>query len=226
MVVNVPLFSQVDTLECIQDILDYEEALYGGIGNDKTVYLNYKTTAVDWERNVSSSLVKIYKNNENVHFFSKEGKLFKDAAEMFLVLPNQKLIVANSVSDELKETGYDNNFLELRKKFMLSSELIFCRVTDSVKGIKEVKLRVNEDLEGLIDIEEMIYTINTKLKKVLKTNVLYSESYKIKEMTIDYLDFNGNANYKFKRASRYILANNNKLTSKYSTYELIDNREN
>ncbi|MCT4579946.1 MAG: hypothetical protein N4A35_00900 [Flavobacteriales bacterium] len=225
LAITSPLFAQFDSSICVKEIIAYEDAMYQKINNENTVYVNYKTTAIDWEKNLASSEVKLYKNKEHVHFFSKEGNLFKDSENMFLVLPAQKLIVADKVTEEMSGMGYNDDFLELRKKFLLSSELVSCEITDSLQGIKQVVLRVKEDLEGIVEIEEMSYQYNTKQKKVVSTTVLYSNDYKIKKLMTTYLDVNPNSTYKFKRSTRYVLANNNKLLSKYNGFELIDNRK-
>lgn len=226
LVGSLPLFSQVDSTACVRDILAYEDALYGDLDEEKTTYVNYKTTAIDWDDHLASSEVKVYKNKNNVHFFSKEGNLFRDNDEMFLVLMNQKLIVADQLTEEIKATSTNNDFIELRKSFLLNSQLVFCKITDSINGIKQLKLRIHEDLEGIIEIEEMLYTYNTKTKKIISSTVWYSDNYKIKKMSIKYLDFKRESDYKFKKASRYVLAGNNKLLGKYSTFELVDNRNN
>ncbi len=219
------LFAQVDSLLCVKEIIAYEDALYQQINNENTVYVNYKTTAIDWEKNSASSEVKLYKDRENVHFFSEEGNLYKDAEQMFLVLPTQKLIVADKVTEDMASTGYNDEFVKMRERFLLSSELVNCTITDSVKGIKEVTLRVKEELEGIVEIEEMTYKYNTQQKKIMTSTVLYSNNYKIRRLTTSYLDFNPNSTYKFKKSNRYILASNNKLLSKYNGFELIDNRK-
>ena len=226
LVNTTSLFAQLDSTVCIREVLAYEDALYGDLDLEKTVYVNYKTTALDWDDNLASSEVKIYKNATNVHFFSKEGNLYRDNDEMFLVLPIQKLIVADQLTEEIKANSANKDFIETRKKFLLNCQYVFCKVTDSTKGIKQLKLRVHEDLEGIIEIEEMLYTYNTKTKRILKSTVWYSGNYKIKKMTINYLDFKKESDYKFKKASRYVLANSNKLLAKYSAFELIDNRNN
>lgn len=225
LAVGSPLFAQLNASACVKEIIAYEDALYQKINNQNTVYVNYKTTAIDWDKNLASAEVKLYKNKENIHFFSDEGNLFKDSENMFLVLPTQKLIVADKVTDQMGAMNYNEEFIELRKRFLLSSELVKCEITDSIKGIKQVTLRVKEDLEGIIEIEEMSYQYDTQQGKIISTTVLYSNNYKIRKLMTTYLDFNPNSTYKFKKSNRYILASNDKLLSKYNGFELIDNRK-
>jgi len=225
-ILSIRIFAQQDSSSCIREVLSYEDKLYEKLDNEQTIYLNYKTTAIDWENNVASSEVKTYKNSNNIHFFSNEGLIYQDENDVFLILPKQRLIIIDKVTEEIKERRKNDNFTQLRKQFLLNSSLVFCKIIDSIQGIKEVRLRVQEELEGIIEIEEISYIYNTKTENIITTTVWYSNNYKIKKMITTYINFDKNSPYKFKKANRYVLANNKKLLNKYQSFKLIDNRSN
>jgi len=219
------LVAQTDST-CVNKVLELESAMYIKTletGN-KAAHLTYRVSSTDWEGKKVESGVQLYRNEGNLHLFSDQADLFVDASEMFVVLKIQKAIMANATPKNVIKNGYNDEFIKLRNSFLHYCELEYCQVVDSVNGIKEVKLRVQEDLEGFVSIETMTYGYNEKSNKVLSSKVTYHNTYKIKKMVITYVKFEKSVAYNFRKSKQYVLDNHGKLLKKYAGFELIDDR--
>lgn len=213
---------------CIDEVIALENEVYStkfAEGN-KAAFIHYKVKSEDWDGEIIQAEVKMYRNASKMHFFSDQVDIYTDKTETFLVLKPQKLIMATTTNEDKSNALLTDDFLKFRNKFLKYCEVQYCSVVDSINGIKQLKLKVKEDLEGIIDIETMTYKYDTKNKKVLSTTVVYSSSYKLKKMTINYIKFSGSLTYTFLKSKSYILSSKGKLLDKFKNYEFIDDRIN
>lgn len=213
--------------ECLNDIFKLEEKIYSKSYNDgdKPAYISYNVLTTDWEDQTNSSNVKVYKDKNNMHFFSEQVNIFQDEKDVFLILKMQKLVIVNSTKKEITNKKINDNFLELRKEFLENCTVVKCEKSPQNEFIKTLELKVNDNMGGVIKIEKMIYTYNTQTEKILTTKIDYNEEYKVKEIFIKYNELEMESNYSFISAKKNVLDRNNKLLPKYKGYELVDNRK-
>ncbi len=215
--------AQLKTDACIQDVLNIEKEnlSLNKAQSGKTIYLNYTVKSTDWEGKVVASEVKIYSNNDRVDFFSDQANMYRDEINSIIFLKPQKVIIVNGLPQN-EQKKYTDEFVELRMALLKSCEVIKCKPLPNTLRVLELKIK--EKLGGKLKVDRMIYTYNTKTKKILKCVTYYDKEFKVQKMVMEYLALDFNTNYKFtKSAKRYVLTSKDQLLSKYKGYELIDN---
>ena len=207
---------------CIEEVLELEEALYSKkyVEGEQPVYLNYNIKNTDWEGKIVNSNVKIYRDYQNLHFFSKEVTIYQDNEDVLMVLNNQKVVMREKAPKDLTKKGHSDEFIELRKKFLTSCEVVSCT---EEKSIKTLILKSKNDMNGALFINKMIYTYDKNAQKVLSTAIYYNKGYKLKEIVINYNEIDMKSTYKFGKSRQYVLDKKNGLLAKYKGFELIDN---
>lgn len=220
-------YAQTEAADLLQEITSIETQMLNQKWNEnaKPSYIRYKVSSEDWDNNVVKSEVEMYRNKTNLHLFSDQVDIYTDESETFMVLKTQKMVVASLSSKAVTNSMMSDNFLAFRNKFLKSCTVVSNTLIDSTKEIRQLKLTLNKDLEGLMDIKSITYKYDGKNKKVLSTTVLYENSYKLKKMTVTYLDFKEESTYTFQKSRKYVLSSKGKLLEKYKTYELMDDRK-
>lgn len=220
-------FSQEVINPCITEVMNLEKELFKkDLGQeDKAAFIHYKIRTEDQLGEVVSSEVKMYKNINNMHFFSDQVNIYTDKTESFMVIKGQKLIMGSTTPPNSMKSVFSDDFLSFKAKFMKSCEVQSCIVIDSLQGIKEVSLVISKENKEVLSINSMIYRYSIKENKIISTTVNYSKPYKLKTMTINYIDFQPISTYTFSKARKYILESKGKLVENYKGYEFIDDRE-
>lgn len=220
-------YSQETLSPCIIEVMDLEKELFRkDLGQeDKAAFIHYKVRTEDQLGEVVSSEVKMYKNVNNMHFFSDQVNIYTDKSESFMVIKAQKLIMGSMTPPNSMGSGFSDDFLGFKAKFMKTCEVQSCLLIDSLQGIKEVTLVINKENKEVLSINSMIYKYSTKDHKIISTIVNYSKPYKLKTMAIYYIDFQPISTYTFSKARKYILGSKGKLVENYKGYEFIDDRE-
>jgi len=212
---------------CIDDIIKLEHKIYSKkyAEGEKPLYVNYDIKTIDWENNTINSSVKIYRGHNNLHFFSTQANIYQDEKDILMVLKTQKIIVRENSSEKIVNNGVNEEFIQVKRKFLEGCELVKCENSPTSKSVKIVELKVTDDMKGLLYIDKMAYLYNPTANKLIKSIISYKKGYKVKRIEIKYNQLNLASDYKFYSAKKYVLSKKNTLLAKYSAYELIDNRE-
>lgn len=219
-------YSQNDR-KCIEEIIQFEDP--NNLRNDSTVkskniHVSYQVKVSDWEGQVTLSNVRIYKDENNMHFFSEQANLFQDNKEVLIVLPSQKLIIINSTDKRLNNQRLNQEFFIVRKEFLDSCEVVKCENRDAENKI--VVLKVHPDKTSpAIKIKNITYEYNIVQKKINSVTVDYRSDYKIKQLHMVYKDFNLASTYGFMPLKSYYLDKKGNVLTKYKDYEFVDNRD-
>jgi hypothetical protein len=210
--------------DCLEQVLAIEDSIYADRKNlnNKTAFVHYKVRSEDWEKEVVQSEVKMYQDQKHMYFLSEQVDIFSDDKEMFLVLKQQKVILGNISQKNPKAS--EDEFLKFRKTFLKNCEVQSCYFSDSLKGIKTLKLTVKEDVNELVHIKSMTYKIDIKNNRLISNSVTYTKKYKLKSMEMNYMDYKFLNSYNFSKPSKLILNQKGKLLEKYKGYEFIDDR--
>lgn len=220
---NSTVFSQ-NMKDCLKEVVDFEEKINyrkDTLLNKKNMFISYSVKVTDWENNITVSNVKIYKNEEYMHFFSEQANIYQDSKEVVMILPIQKMAIISSTTKELNNTKISDAFFEMRRKFIDSCEIIRCDIAGSKKTL-ELKVKKHQDSNNIIGI---IYEYDIELGKILFVKISYNQDYKVKTVQINYKDFVMDSNYQYSSSRRYMVDRNGKLLSKLNGYELVDNRD-
>ena len=215
-----------DGKECINEIIKLEEKfnIKDFKEGDKPVHFSYHVRTTDWDEQTVVSDVTMYRDKYKMHFFSDQATIYQDEKEVYVVLKSQKVVVINSTKKEINSKRESDDFVELRKEFLLNCTVIKCAYSKNDSSLKTIELKANDDMNGALNIIKMIYTYNPKTGTIINTTVQYDEDYKVKEIVIDYKTFELQSDYKFNTARKYVMSRNNRLLSKYTGYEVVDNR--
>jgi hypothetical protein len=210
--------------DCLKEVVALEEK--NNYSNDtsitnKNIFISYSVKVTDWDDQIVVSNTKIYKKNEYMHFFSEQANIYQDAKEAVMILPQQRVAIINSTNKELLNTKINDAFFDMRRKFIDSCEVVRC---DNVGKIKTLELKVKKN-DGSHNIASMIYEYDTDLGKILFVKINYNKDFKVKQIQINYKDFNLNSTYQFASARKYLVDNNGKLLPKLKGYEFVDNRD-
>ncbi|HEY9084003.1 MAG TPA: hypothetical protein VIN73_11765 [Vicingaceae bacterium] len=213
--------------DCINEILKLEEKIYAKkyTEKDKPTFLSYSLKTIDWENKTVNVDVKMYRAYNNMHFFSNQTDIYQNEKEMIMVLKLQKLIVLENSNEEIMAKGLNEDFLAVKRNFLNQCELVSCAAIDSDKEVKRVELKVNDDMNGALFIDKMIYKYKPASKEILSNSTFYKKGYKVKQIDIKYNKLDLEHTYKFNNPKRYVMDAKENLLSKYAGYELIDNRK-
>lgn len=209
---------------CLEDILSWESKVYEAQFEDPTeiLELRYSILTEDWEGKVVRSKVQIYRSQGKVHFFSQQADIYQDTEHVFLVLHPQQLIILNDSPEAITKSGFDDDFLEMRKSFFEESKLEECR---SEANLKIARLKVQEDPSGIILIDRMAYRFDTRQQKLLTTEITYKPAYKVKRIMVHYDELSTKAQYDFGEAAwQHVLNLDGSPITQFKKYQLMDNR--
>lgn len=220
------LSAQEDKSACLNEILALEDSVFSDRKTltNKVAFIHYKVKSEDWEHAVVQSEVKMYQNDKSMAFYSNQVDIFSDEDEMFLILKAQKIVLADISQKKLNVKTSEDDFAKFRKSFLQNCEVQVCYFTDSINGIKLIKLNVKEEVNEYIAIKTMTYKIDTKKQRLISNTVTYTKDYKLKKMEMDYVDYKFLSNYKFSKPRKLVLNQKGKLLDKYKGYEFIDER--
>ena len=213
--------------QCLMDVIKFEEQTgtrNDSAGQQKNIYTNYTVKATNWDDETTISNVKMYKKGTDLHFFSEQASIYMDAKEVLVVMPYQKMLVINSNSKELNSYKVSNDFFETRKAFLDSCIVVKCEKNSGGNNILVLKAGSYSPDES-IKISGMTYEYNTTSKKILSVKVNYTNEYKLKQLAVFYNEFNVNSTYKFPSFRSQFIDKKGNLKEKYSSYEIVDNRE-
>jgi hypothetical protein len=223
---NIVLQAQADR-KCIEEILLFEDS--NNLRNDSTVknkniYISYMVKVTDWEDMVTVSNVKIYKDENNMHFFSEQANLIQDQKEVLIVLPSQRILILNSTDKKLNNQRLNQEFFAIRKEFLDSCEVVKCENRDENNKVAVLKIRP-EKTSPAIKIRTITYEYNTSEKKITSVTVDYTADYRIKQLYMNYKDMSLASTYSFMPLKSYYMDKKGNVLPKYKDYELVDNRD-
>lgn len=227
MLISTSSFAQQNEV-CVKDILALEEQIYGKkyAEGEKPLHLDYDIKTTDWEDHSVNSNVKIYRGHNNMHFFSNQAKVYQDDKDIVMVMKAQKMILRENSSEKIVNDGMGDEFVQVKKNFLTTCEVLKCENSATDKSLKIVELKAKNDMNGALYIDKMIYVYNPTTKKLIKSFISYKKGYKVKTIEINYNKLELMSTYKFNSAKKYVLDKKGKPLAKYSTFELVDNREN
>ncbi len=211
--------------ECIKQVLTIEDSIYADklTFADKVGFVHYKVKSEDWDKVIVESEVKIYQNQTSMNFYSDQVDIFSNESELFMVLKQAKVIMAHNSLNK-KSTKSEDEFYKFRKKFLKNCEVMSCYFSDSLKGIKVLKLKVKDDVKEYLAIKTMTYKFDTKNNKLISNSITYSSDYKLKKMEMVYINYKYLNTYNFSKPRKKVLNQSGKLIEKYKGYEFIDER--
>lgn len=211
--------------ECLKEVLAFEDSIYlhKKVNLNKPFFIHYAVRSEDWDKNIVYSNVKLYQGKGGMHFYADQVNIFADEKEMYMILPEQKVIIINLVEKKAPNQNMDE-FLKYKKKFLSNCEIESCKTIDSLKNVKQLKLKVKDGINDFLAIRSMSYKIDTQTSKVLATSVSYTKEYKLKKMDIKYIDYQALNHFSFGKARKKVLGSNGKLLAKYKGYEILDER--
>jgi hypothetical protein len=212
--------------QCIDAVLKLEENTARDFTDENVVYMNYSVKTTDWEGQIVSSEVKVYKGKDNTHFFSDQATIYQDKKDVYMVLPAQKLVIVNSTKKELYDQRLSDDFYELKKELLDSCEVLKCDSSSQTPGLKILELKSKGNLGPEVKVNRMIYEYNVVTKKIERASLFFNDDYKIKQIVVTYKDTNKHSKYVFGNTRKQVLDNSGQLLSKYKGYQLIDNRNN
>ena len=223
--ISVFAFSQRN--ECVNDVLKIADkyAKMDSVGAGSVHFENYKVINTDWEGNVVVSNIKLYKQNNYMHFFSEQGKIFRDETEVYTVLPMQKLVVLSTTNEKMNMARLGQDFFNYRKDFFDSCEVVSCIGYQQNPSQKILELKVKKNALGGINITKMIYHYDQKNLTINKLIVFYDKRYKIQKVEVVINEISSVTNYKFARARKYVMDKKGNLNAPYKGYTLMDNRK-
>ena len=208
--------------DCINEVWEIEKQLFDWDynKNNSTVYLNYIIHATDWDGKVETDEIKIYRNENSVHFYSRQADIFQDAKEVFIILKTQKLILKNDAPRDLIDIGISKEFKTLRELIKKESEIIECN-SSSGSSIKTLELKLQGEISENLFVEKIKYKYDLNKRKILQTTLEYRSGYKVKKIVIKFQELDFDSSYKFSRKARkYVLDNKGQPKGKYTGFEL------
>ncbi len=212
---------------CLKEIFDIEESmsLKGDTSvKNKTVFMNYTVKNTDWDDQTITSNIKMYKNEQYLHFFSEQVNIYRDEKEVVIVLPIQKVIIISSTTTRLNNYKMSDSFLEMRKEFMDSCQVVRCESAGGQNKLIALKVDPTK-VDPSIKMKDIIYEYNNEAKKITSVKVNYQSDYKIKQMFTTYKAIEIGSVYSFFPARRAVSDKKGNLLGKYAGYEIIDNRD-
>lgn len=215
------------TSNCLDDILAWEEQVYKlDLEQPNAIFgLHYSVLTEDWDGKVVRSRVKVYRSQEEVHFFSEQADIYQDKDHVFLVLHPQKLILWNDAPEEMAAGGFDEEFMAIRRSFFEESTVEVCGPAAGEPSVKVAVVKAVEDLTGTVLINRMKYRYDTQHKKLLSTEISYKPQYKVKRIVVTYEGLYPHAQYDFGGAAwKHVLKPDGNPLAKFSNYQLMDNR--
>jgi hypothetical protein len=224
------LMAQDNQADCLKEILSYDELYNPSKSKDTAkaepnIFISYSIKTINWEDETTISNIKIHQMGSKMHFFSEQAAIYLDDKNAVIVMPIQKIVVLNSLNEELANNKLNDGFYEMRQKFLDSCKIIKCEI--KTNGIKILVLKVDQTKDdNSIMIETMTYEYNPNLKKILSVKVDYNSDYKVKQLTMTYRDFNLTNDYVYYPSSSYVLDRKGNMLEKYKNYEIVDNRDN
>ena len=211
--------------DCIQEVLNLENETFSKdySNSDKTIFMSYTIQSTDWEGKITTSNVKIYRYKQQLNFFSEQVNMYKDESNTVIVLKPQQVIIINGVPKNVP-SNYSDEFVELRKEFLKSCEVLKCEYDGTDKNIKTLEVRAKMNLGGKLKIDRMIYTYNNSTGKIIKCETYYTKQFQVKKIVMEFQTLDFNSDYKFtKSAKKQVLGKGGNLLVAYKGYELIDN---
>jgi hypothetical protein len=212
--------------DCLREVLEYEKntaPISDSATADKNVYFSYTVKATDWENESTISNVKIYKRGGEMHFFSEQVNMYSDEKETIVEMPGQKIIMWNETHPSGKRNSIDLS-AQWRKEFLDSCRVVSCK--SSGKNTRLLILKANPAyMEAGIRIAEMHFEYDTEKKKVLSVKTTYYSDYKLKNLLVIYREYTPESSYAFTPFRSRFIDRKGRLTEKYRSYELVDNRD-
>lgn len=216
-----PAFAQTKDA-CIDEVLSYEtmgKPEADSVSSTGT-YFSYALRVTNWDDEITLSNIKMYKKGKYMNFFSEQATIYTDENEVMIIMPEQKVIIINSIDKE-KKSAINDNFYELRKEFIDSCDVVKCEAKNATTKILVLKARQ----QGLLAIEDMTYEYNPVEKKIISIKINYAKNYKLKQMVMIYKEYDGASTYKFSAVKKYYSDRHGNVNDTYKGFEIVDNRE-
>jgi len=210
--------------ECINEVLSYDsmnKPKADSAGTQNT-FVSYVLRVTNWDDETTTSNVKMYKKGDNMNFFSEQANIYMDEKEVLIIMPEQKVMVINTLNKQNKG-GLNDDFFEMRRAFIDSCQVIKCEQKSPVS--KTLVLKSRTRMNGLSSIESMTYEYNPAAKKIISVNVKYYNSYKLKQLVMVFKEYNPVSAYKFLPVKKYYSDRRGNINENYKDFEIVDNRD-
>jgi hypothetical protein len=133
-------------------------------------------------------------------------------------------LILSSTDKRLNNIRTGDELLQMRKSFIDSCDLV--KYEKLPNGNKLLVLKSNPSkTNASVKISSITYEYNAEQKKIVNAKVTYNNTYKIKQMTVVYNDFNSASKHKYSSVRSYYSDRKGHVVDKYKDYELVDNRD-
>jgi hypothetical protein len=216
-----------DGVKALQEVLDIEK--HNCLNNDKekfkkNMYLSYDVKVTEWDNKMSVSHIKVHRQGYKMHFFSEQVTMYLDEKESAIILPVQKLLVLNSSNEQVAASRITEDQYKFREEFLRSCSVVTC--TTLGDGTKSLVLKVDENkADASILIRTMIYRYDPETKQFKSIRTIYDDDYDVKELTITFNELREFKGYEFGSVRSHIMTRKGTILSRFSNYEIVDNRD-
>lgn len=209
---------------CLTEILACEAAGAEMGNSSKTLLLRYQVKVKNQDNEITESNVRLYSGGGQMNFFSEQAQIYRNDAEVMMILPQQKVLVLSSTTPQLNQYKTGDALLQQRKAVLEHCEVMSCEETD--RHTKKAVLKVNplKSPDGL-SISYLTYEFDPVSKTILSVKTEYQEDYKLKEVTMIYKACEPAEHYRFPDLRKIYCDKKGKVLEQYRDYELIDSRE-
>lgn len=198
-------------------------ALDDPANEEKNISFSYLVKVTGWEGESTISNVRVHKRGQTLHFFSEQANMYTDEKEIIVDMPAQKLLIMNDNNQKVRNLKLSDEFFLMRQAFLDSCEVVSLKALSN--GNKVLVLKVKEHQNSRTQINDMTFEYNTDIKKIQRVTINYNNDYKIKQLVMIYKEFNTESTYVFESMKSNFFDKKERLTGKYKSYELVDNRE-
>lgn len=177
--------------------------------------------------NKNAAIMELISHENNSVFQTNNLNVYQDKKHTVTVMDDKKLIIINSyVGDAYKQ--------EKIGQFQLLKDSMFQMLTTqqcddiNFKGstYKRVLLKANDKAKKAYNIKTIEFLLDEELKRIKKVLINYVDGYKVYAMQMEIIT--QKLNYQQSSIKKEVLNNvfnsDGRLLKKYSTYQLIDNR--
>ncbi len=227
MIYGMALNAQSDQ-QCIRHLLQYNKkmnAISMPEGNN-VYYFNYQLTTdmrTDRGMQTKSYNVHLYMTKNQMHYITKDIKIYQDTTDAFIVQhENKTIIMANSAYKKDMNKRY-NDMVMFKDSLFNVMQLKQCKYADE-KDMEIIVLETKPALRDDFDINSITYHYDPEKELVKKTITRYDEHFKAEKMIMELKTMDLNYKKSMNKPVRTLfLDHNGRLTGRYAGYRLFVN---
>jgi hypothetical protein len=209
---------------CVSEIITCEAAEASIGETTQALLIRYQVKVKNQDDEITESNVKLYSHGGLMNFFSEQAVIYRNDAEVLMILPQQKVLVLSSTTPQMNQYKAGDGLMNQHKAVLEHCEVVSCEEIGNQR--KRTVLKVNPlKSPAVLSISRLTYEYDPVSKTILSVKTEYSEDYKLKEMTVTYRTREPAEHYRFPDLKRLYSDKRGKLLEKYKGYEVMDNRE-